>query len=437
MAEPIIFKPYGFQIDVLRSNYPITLAATGIQAGKTTIGALWLFEQMIKHSHPEDNFIVCSPTYKILQQSTLPPILRFLDGYGQYQRQDNVLQMQSGARCYFRTGTDPDSIVGITNVRAIYGDEAGLYSLYFWENIQARAAFKSAPVLLTTSPYTLNWVYKDLIRPKQRQKDARPDVLYLKAKSTDNPYFPREYYERMRETMDDRRFRAMFGGEWEKMEGLVYDCFEDETNTCTPFSLPQGTKYYAGVDWGTTAPFAMVIRAITPDGLHFQVAEVYRTGLTLLDMIQVAKQKAQSYPIELFYCDPSQPGHIKEFCIAGLAAVGANNEIRLGIDLHYDLIKSRRYKLFRGDNKFSIDEYETYHYPALEETKQDTKIIDNLPVKQNDHAMDANRYVTVSTYTGDYRKEPEIYSPMDEKKKLSIYERADRIYEPVETFDEW
>jgi hypothetical protein len=229
----------------------------------------------------------------------------------------------------------------------------------------------------------------------------------------------------------------MFGGEWEKMDGLVYDCFEEETNTCTPFSLPAGTKFYAGVDWGTTAPFALVIRAITPDGLHFQVAEVYRTGMTLLDMIQVAKQKAQSYPIELFYCDPSQPGHIKEFCIAGLAAVGAVNDIRHGLDLHYDLIKTRRYKMFRGDNKFTLDEYETYHYPELAEKKQDTKIIDNLPVKQDDHAMDANRYVTVSTYTGDYRKEPEIYTPMDEKKKLSIYERADRIYEPIETFDEW
>lgn len=441
MSEALVFKPHSIQQSLaLRSTAPITLLATGIQFGKTTVGALWLKQMMHRFTDKEDNFIVVSPTYKILQQSTLPPILRFMDGYGTYHRQDQVFDMQEGGRCYFRTGTDPDSIVGITNVRAVYGDEAGLFSLYFWENIQARAAFKSAPIMLTTSPYSLNWIYQEIILPKQRDENARPDVLYIKARSTDNPYFPLDYYERMRETMDDRRFRSMFGGDWEKMAGLVYDCFDEQLNTCKSFNLPPGTKFYAGVDWGTTAPFALVVRAITPDGLHYQVSEIYKTGLTVLDMIQMAKAKLQAFPIELFYCDPAQPGHIMEFNRAGLPAVGANNEIRFGIDLHYDLIKAGRYRVFhdhKDDNRYTLDEYRSYHYPSLQETDQDTKIVDNLPVKQKDHAMDANRYVTMHTYTGDFRKDPTIVVPGEKPERQTLYERMMATREPAQTFEEY
>ncbi len=267
---------------------------------------------------------------------------------------------------------------------------------------------------------------------------SRPDVDYIKARSIDNPKFPLEYYERMRITMDERRFRSLFGGEWEKMEGLVYDCFDDQENTIDPFLFPSGTKFIAGVDWGTTAPFSLTVRAITPKGEHFQPSEVYKTGLTISTMIKVAQDLKRVYPIEMFYCDPSSPGYIMEFNNAGLTSTPADNQIRLGIDLHYQLIKERRFKLFRGDNRHSIDEYETYHYPSDREISQDTKIVDNLPIKQNDHAMDSARYVTIATFKGYHRHEPRVISQLDEKKHLSIEERRQRLYQPAnERFEEW
>jgi PBSX family phage terminase large subunit len=391
---------------------------------------------MHQSTHPEDNFIITSPTYKILQQSTLPPFLKYMDGCGKYHRQDAIFEMHGGGRCYFRTATDPDSIVGLTKVKAIYGDEAGLYSLYFWENIQARAAFANAQILLTTSPYTLNWVYKDLIRPKQKSLNNLPELDYIKARSIDNPYFPKDYYERMRKTMDDRRFRAMFGGEWEKMEGLVYDCFDENENTIAPFDFPNGTKFFAGIDWGTTAPFVIVVRAITPDNDHIQITETYKTGLTILDMIQQAKQKMQRWPITTFYADPSSPGYIQEFCRAGIPTVAANNEIRTGLDFHYELIKTRRYKLFRNDNRFTIDEYETYHYPSIEEISQNTNIKDRLPIKQSDHAMDANRYVTMSTYQGFHRNAPNVINLIQSKQKPTLDEWLQKIRTPSQQYEE-
>lgn len=414
----------------LSSEAPIMLLATGIQFGKTTVLGLRMKQAMHTYRDKLDNFIITSPTYKILSQSTLPPFLRYMDGCGKYHKQDNVFEMYGGGSCYFRTATDPDSVVGITNVRHIAADEAGLYSLYFWENIQARAAFKNAHIDLGTSPYSLNWVYKDLIRPKQKDYNARPDVDYIKAKSTDNPFFPKEYYERMRATMDERRFRSMFGGEWERHDGIVYNCFEDGENTCTPFELPAGTEYYAGIDFGYTAPFAMVVVGITPDKSFYQITEIYKTGLTVLDMIKLCKQKMQYYPIKTFYCDPSSPGNIEEMSRAGIPATAANNEIRKGIDLTYELMKSRRYKLFRGDNKFTIDELDAYHYPSEDEIKQDTEVDDELPVKQGDHLCDAIRYLVSAQYQGFHRREPVVISAVDRKEKLSIYERVANVRIP-------
>lgn len=435
----MIIKPHSpQQEEALASRTPILLLATGIQFGKTTVLGLRMKMAMHRYRSPDDNFIITSPTYKILSQSTLPPFLRYMDGCGKYHRQDNVFEMYGGGRCYFRTATDPDSIVGITNVRHIGADEAGLYSLYFWENIQARAAFKNAPIDLCTSPYSLNWVYKDIIRAKQKNHDARPDVNYIKARSIDNPYFPKEYYERMRATMDERRFRAMFGGNWERMDGLVYDCFDEDENSCTPFEMPPGTEYYAGVDFGYTAPFAMVVVAITPEKNYFQLTEVYKTGLTILDMIKHCKQKLQYYPIKMFYCDPSSPGSIEELCRAGIPASPANNQIRKGIDFVYELIKSRRYKVFRGDNKFTIDELETYHYFTEKEVKDDTAVEDELPVKQGDHAADALRYVLTAQYQGFHRRPAEVISLSDKKEKINFHERVKMIRQSKdESYETW
>lgn len=439
--EQLTFKPHSWQQDrALRSTKPITLLATGIQFGKTIVGALWMKRHMHKNCFKGANFLITSPTYKILSQSTLPPFLRFMDGYGTYHRQDSVFELDGGGLCYFRTGTDPDSIVGITDIYAIYGDEAGLYSLYFWENIQARAAFRSAPILLTTSPYTLNWVYKDIIRPKSKDKDARPDIEYIKARSIDNPLFPKDYYERMRLTMDERRFRAMFGGDWEKMDGLVYDIFDEQEHSVTPFNLPIGTQIYAGVDWGTTAPFAVAVIAMTPDGNYYQITEIYKQGLTILDMIQVVKQLLLRYPIKCFYADPSEPGYIEEFCRAGITTVAANNDVKLGISLVYELLKSKRFHLFRGDNRYTIDEFETYHYPSPDEeitADKDTK--DRAPVKQSDHILDAIRYCLAAIFKGLHRKPPEVINYLDDKKKLDIYERMRRIRTPSDSgsFESW
>lgn len=117
-----VFKPHSDKQDqAIFSKKKIVILATGIQFGKTTVGALRTKLAMHKHRDESDNFLITAPTYKILQQATLPEFLRVMKGLGEYSKGDAVFKMYNGGTAYFRTGTDPDSVVGITNVRHCWG----------------------------------------------------------------------------------------------------------------------------------------------------------------------------------------------------------------------------------------------------------------------------------------------------------------------------
>ncbi len=429
------FKPHSKkQEDALFSQAKITGVITGLQWGKTTVGAVWL--RMLTHMYtdPQDNFIITAPNYKIMQQSTLPAFLKVMEGCGKYNKVEASFDINGGGTIYMRTATDPDSVVGVTNVRGIWGDEAGKYGLYFWENIQGRASFRDCPIILTTTPYTLNWMYKELVKGVQQGK--RPDVNLIRASSNENPYFSKGEFERRKLTMDPRRFAMMYGGSFERAQGLVYDCFDPDINICPVTVLPSGTRFFAGVDWGTTHPFVIVVRAITPDGRHYQVAEFYKTGTSLSDYITAAGNLKRTWNIEMFYCDPAQPGYIMEFNKNGLPAVGAKNDIMHGVGKHYELIKLGKYKIFEGTSPYTLDELETYHYAEPDDALPDKDIKERKPVDQDNHSMDANRYCTMGTLSiGDIHK-PRL--PNEVPKEETLEQKFKRLHRKNnQTWEKW
>lgn len=368
------------------------ICGTGIQWGKTSVGAVRTKMAMHRFTDESDAFLVTAPTYKIMQQATLPAFLRLMEGYGEYSKADSVFKMFSGGTCYMRTATDPDSIVGITNVRHVWGDEAGLYPLYFHENIQARASFRQAPICYTTSPYTLNWIFKDYIRKRLKDPNSLPELELIQARSDENPYFPATEFERKKQSMDPRRFNMIYGGQFQKMEGLVYDNFSEDLHITEPRSFDSRTTFIAGVDWGYTAPAAILVLAVTPDDGVYLVAEHYKSGQTIAQLVEVAKRFHAIYGIERFYADPASPANIAEFNRAGLTCLEADNEIRAGVDACYEYIQTDKFKVFKGKAPHFLDEISLYHYATEEDVAADKDVKERGPVKQNDHAMDAWRY---------------------------------------------
>lgn len=435
-------KPHSLkQEKIILSDAEVTIAATGTQFGKSRAGALWLKRQIHLNNDPDAKYIIAAPTYKILQQSALPYFLHFMGPCGEYRKSDALFETHGSGIIYFRTETDPDSIVGIPNVRAGWLDEAGKLRLYFWENYRARAAAVGAKTLLTTSPYSRNWIFKDFIKPITAGRNT--DVTLVQAASWENPYHSlhdEAKRNKVRATMDPRRFDMLFGGEWGAMAGLVYDCFDEVQNQVEAFALPMGTKYYGGVDWGYAPdPFVLKVRAITPDGRHYSVSELVQTRMTISDIIKALKKKNEIFDIKTFYCDPSQPGMIEELNRAGLPAVGADNDIRRGVDLHYELIKSRRYKLFKGLNPHTLDEIETYHYPEEKDLEPDKNQKEVVPVDQANHCMDSERYLSISLHRSGNKltpKHPEATKTQEtQEERLKRLKKGRNSFKNSESWD--
>ncbi len=419
------------QLEAIMSDKPITLLATGIQYGKSVSGAARLKIAMHKFTDPNDNFILMAPNYKVMQQSCLPAFLKIMDGLGKYNKVDAMFKMNGGGTCYMRTSSDPDAIVGITDVRHIWADECGLFSLYAWEQMQARASFREAGISLTTSPYSLNWVYKELIK----RKSERNDLCLIQARSDENPYFPKSEFERKKATMAPSRFNMVYGGNWEKMEGLVYDVFAYDKHVIEPFTLPLGTRFTAGLDWGFTHPFCLKVRGVTIEGYHYDVDEVYLTGKGINDIVKICKQKDALWGIDTFYCGPDRPENIQELNRNGLTAIAANNDVCHGVDTHYELVKTNRYFVFKGRCPKTCDEYEMYHWPTPQDVKPDQDVKERNPVKQDDDAMDATRYNTMGTarLTGEKRQarvpQGEGQRVVSKKKKARIGQYPARNFE--------
>lgn len=405
----MIFEPHSQkQEDAIDCDKSILILGAGTQWGKTRVGAVRMKQKMHEFTDSDDAFIITAPNYKTLYQSTLPAFLKIMEGWGTYNKKDETFRMHNGGVCYCRTETDPDSIVGITNVRHVWGDEAGKYGLYFWENMQARADSKGCAIDLTTSPYSLNWVYKDLIRPTLDGK--RKDVLFVKAASWENPYH--SFFDPVKKaakkaTMDPRRFDMLYGGEWGQMEGLVYDCWDDQENLVEPIRLPNGTEFYGGIDWGYTEPFVLTIRAVTPSNDHYQVFEFYKTGKTIPDLMEMCKQQMQIFGVKRFFSGHERPENIELFNQNRIPTEGVpEKDIMVGTHLHYELIKTRRYKVFKGTSPYTLDETASYHYPEPDDLKPDQDSKELTPVGQNDHAMSANRFITLKTHRSGQRKAP-------------------------------
>jgi len=166
-------------------------------------------------------------------------------------------------------------------------------------------------------------------------------------------------------------------------------------------------RVVAGVDWGWTNPGTIQVYAQDHDGRLYLIYEVYQTQRTDDWWVERGKELKGRFGIELWICDPAMPAYITKFKMAGLNAVEADNDISVGINDARELLQ----KAGDGRPRFYLYEYSLadrdearvdarqpfcfdgeileYVWPKA----QDGKPIKEVPVKLNDHSMDAWRYV--------------------------------------------
>jgi len=381
------------------SNKRITVMCAGIQGGKTFSGAIWMRKRVAEMTKPDCNFLVTAPTYKMFNQATEPAFLEMFKGLGEYNKTKQNFVMPNNRMVYLRTLHDPNAIEGITRLEGIWGDEAGLYNAKAMVNLEGRSAFRQCPQFYTTTPYSLGYMYQSLYKPWREGK--RDDVEFIQFRSVDNPYFPKEEFERQKALLDPRVFAMKYEGQFKKMAGLVFMDFDDTLNmTEVPDHGFNKELYHicGGVDWGYTNPFALTIRAIHKyEPRDYQIDEFYQSGLNPIQKTEIAKKMWDKYNLVEWYADNEAPDMINLFNTSEMPTMGAkkyNGSVVDNIDRHRAIIRTREHKLIRGMCPHTIDEYETYHYKEDDGKEENTN---ENPVDAQNHLMTANLYATQCT----------------------------------------
>jgi len=386
--ETKTIKLHKFQDDAIFAEERFIALVAGLQSGKTIAGCIWARKEF--DEHPKEDGLICAPTYKILTQSTLPKFFEINPDFKKYYKKgDSEISIPDRGTIYIRSTENPNVIEGMT-LRWIWADEAGQMKLDAWVNFQGRLSILKGKLFITTTPYTLNWLYTDFYEQFKKKVD---DYKVVQFRSCDNPYFPDEEYDRVKSTMDIRTFRRRYDGMFENMEGLVYEDFQPAIHTLNPTTI-NFKEVIAGIDWGFTNPASIVCIGVTTDNDYYIIDEFYKTNKTTQEIIEACKYFANQYKIRLWYPDPAEPDRLEEMKRAGLyprEVKKGKDSIRVGIDRVSELFKQGRLHVF-NTCKHTLDELSMYHYPDPDENKTEE------PIKEHDHIMDAMRYA-LQSYT--------------------------------------
>lgn len=363
-------------------------AIAGVRGGKTFVGAYWAGKKIAEQ---KGHGIICAPTYKMLQQATLPTFFEQFPEYRKYYKeQKNIIEFPNGKNVYIRSAEDPLSMEGITADWA-WGDEAGLFTILAWTVLRSRTSLTRGQILLTTTPYNMGWLYLDFFKPFEEKRDA--DLTVVTWASVDNPYFPADFYAKEKLRLPPEEFARRYEGQFKKMTGLVYDFPSSQIIAPIEGLAQKADARFAGMDWGFRNPAAIPV-IYRYDDVYYIVDEWKRAEMVTSEILAQAKLMMKEHRLQRFYPDPAEPDRLEEARRDGLPVYPVSKDITAGVGFVKSLIFEKRLFIY-NTCILTLDEINQYHYPEPK-ANQEGKPPKEEPEKVNDHLMDAMRYALYS-----------------------------------------
>jgi len=290
--------------------------------------------------------------------------------------------------------------VGVRN-NHIFLDEVSKYKnfQFGWEEILRPTLIdlKGGATFIST-PNGFNHFY-ELTLMEGRDNDYK----YFHFTSMDNPHLPPEEVAKMREEMTADRFAQEIMGEFRKREGLVYKDFLRSKHVISELPMHFETLYtLGGVDWGHTHPCAVITIKKDYDGNYFITDEFYEKGRTESEIVD----KVVSLCYNKVYPDPENASGVESLRRAGVNVREVNKgsgSVVSGISKVQEMLKQGRLKVLSHCINV-IQEFEGYSYPD-----DKGKLPNENPLKENDDAMDAIRYVIMSDIDNQSSNAPKIH----------------------------
>lgn len=337
--------------------------------------------------HPGARILFVRKTRTSLTQSGMitfaNKVLHPRDGV-QFRQQEQEYRYPNGSRIVVG-GLDKDTAILSAEYDIAYVQEATEISETDWETIISRLRYGRMPyrqIIADCNPASSrHWLY--------RRAHGGGSLVMLHSEHRDNPElfdgtdwtpFGVEYIGQLERMTGLRRERLLYG-RWTGGENLVYADFDPERAIAEVDC--DGWRTILGVDVGTRNPTAILtVRIAGDDRVHVE-REVYRRNMSAQDILAAVTAEADRCAPEAVVIDPSAASYIADLERAGYPTVRANNDRKFGIGVVDEAIADGMTVDPSCANL--LEEFGEYRYP--ERGGGDD------PVKDNDHALDALRYV--------------------------------------------
>jgi phage terminase large subunit len=144
-----------------------------------------------------------------------------------------------------------------------------------------------------------------------------------------------------------------------------------------------------GLDVGTRNPTALLILRHSGDRLHIE-RELYQRGMSSDDITDATEAEYKDSGASHVVIDPSAAALILALTRRGVRCRKADNDVLIGISRVTGALASLTVDPSCTN---TIAEFESYRYPDRGQGAER-----DVPVKANDHAMDALRYLCLDLY---------------------------------------
>lgn len=377
------------QTSVAKDRHRFRVVNCGRRWGKTTLAIL---EMVAKAVFKDDSRVVyIAPTYQQARDiawSELKKVCLPVQTNVNESRLEITIKTKNGgsALILLRGWESVESLRGQAFDFVVIDEIAMMRNFWSsWEEVlRPTLTDRRGEVLFVSTPKGFNHFY-DLCNKELTDSDFKT----FHFSSYDNPHLPVDELNKAKATMPPDRFAQEYEASFQKTQGLVYKEFDRVKHLYDEDLSMHKFQKLGAVDFGYRNP-AAVLTALWNGEKLFIDDEWYkreRTDIQIVEYVAANKFK-EVYP------DPENQSAIEELRrqrVNVKEVVKGKDSIKAGIQAIREL-------LIRGDlliNKRCVNlisEFEMYSYDddVKERNEQEN------PVKANDHALDALRYLVSS-----------------------------------------
>jgi phage terminase large subunit len=309
-------------------------------------------------------------------------------------------------------GMDNDTKIMSSQYDLIYVQEATELSIGDWEALTTRMRNGVMPV-----PYLIGDVNPQSPKHFLHQRWQAGTLKMVFTQHEDNPVLyddkQKKWTERGKQylaildALTGVRKERLRYGRWVASEGVVYS-LDYATHFIDRFVIPKDWRRVCSVDFGFHNPFVCGWWAISPDGVAYLYRYIYKTNRLLEDHLNQIKEinAANNENIEIYICDHDSQ-EFEMMRARGFNVIRAYKDITTGIQAVQARLKVNektglpRIYFMRDSLVERDEELENVKFVCTIEGEFDSyswaktdsgKLVKELPVKDNDHAMDMIRY---------------------------------------------